>query len=89
LIIGNSAAATLATALQSAKTDMGYVGTMTFTTKNVFGVDSSYTGADISAVNYDVVILYSDGGSTPSATLGANLNTYVANGGRFIMGVYA
>jgi titin len=89
LILGNSAVATLATALQSAKTDMGYAGTMTFTTKNVFGVDSSYTGADISAANYDVVILYGDGGSTPSSTLGANLDTYVTNGGRFIMGVYA
>lgn len=89
LILGNSAAANVPSALQSAKTDMGYSGTMTFTTKNVFGADSSYTGSDINTTNYDVVILYTDGGSTPSATLGANLDTYVSSGGNLIMGVFA
>jgi hypothetical protein len=89
LILGDAQAAGVTSALQSAQTDMGYTGTMTFTTKEVFGADSAYTGSDINNTNYDVVILYTNGGATPSASLGANLDTYVTNGGRFIMGVYA
>lgn len=87
LILGDASAPTLVSGLQSAKTDLGYTGTMTITTKNVFGADSGYTGGDLST--YNVVILYTNGGATPSSTLGGNLNTYVTGGGKLIMGVFA
>jgi titin len=87
LILGDGSAGNLTSGLQSAKTNLGYTGTMTLTTKNVFGADSGYTGGDLSS--YDVVILYTNGGGTPSSALGANLNTFVSGGGKFIMGVFS
>lgn len=87
LILGDSNATLVASSLQSAKTDLGYVGTMTITTKNLIGADNSYTGSDLAS--YNVVILYTNGGPSPSATLGTNLNAFVAGGGHLIMGVFA
>lgn len=89
LIIGDSNAASLPAQLELAKADLGYEGTMTFTTKNVFGTDSAYTGSDITTENYDVVILYTNGGATPQTTLGNNISAYVESGGNLIMGVFA
>jgi hypothetical protein len=90
LIIGDASATDFATALQSAKTDMGYVGTITITTKNVYSAptsDAGYTGTDLAS--YDVVVLYTNGGLTPQTALGTNLNAYVSGGGKLIMGVFA
>ena len=87
LVLGDSS--TFTNDLALAKTDLGYSGTMTFTTKNIYGGDSGYTGSDITTSNYDVVFFYGNGGNTPSSALGSNLNTYVSSGGKMIMGVFA
>jgi hypothetical protein len=89
LILGDSSATSIPAQLEFAKTDLGYTGSMTFTTKNIYGTDSGYTGSDITTANFDVVILYTNGGNTPSSSLGTNLDAYVTSGGNLIMGVFA
>jgi hypothetical protein len=82
LIIGdaNIGIITLTSALQSARTDLGFAATLTITTQQATGV---YSGANM--IDYDVIILYNGGGQTYSATFGSNLNAFVAAGGHLIM----
>jgi hypothetical protein len=89
LILGDSNAANIPAQLNLAKADLEYTGAMTFTTKDIYGIDSAYTGSDITTANFDVVLLYTNGGATPQTALGNNINAYLESGGNLIMGVFA
>lgn len=89
LILGDSNAANIPAQLNLAKADLEYTGAMTFTTKDIYGIDSAYTGSDITTANFDVVLLYTNGGATPQTALGNNINAYLESGGNLIMAVFA
>jgi hypothetical protein len=89
LILGDGSASGVPSALNSAKDDLGYTGTITYTTKNIVGADSGYTGSDLTTLNYDVVMLYMNGGSPPSSSLGTAINNFVTAGGHLVIGVFA
>jgi hypothetical protein len=49
-------------------------------------VNSSYTGAELTTANYSCVVMWTDGNQTYNASLGSNLNSYVASGGNLVLG---
>jgi hypothetical protein len=57
--------------------------TLTITQNN----GTSYTGNDLTTSNYDVVFVWTDG--SVNASLGANLNTFISNGGNLVIAVFA
>jgi hypothetical protein len=57
--------------------------TLTITQNN----GSTYTGSDLSTSKYDVVFVWTDG--SLNASVGANLNTFVSNGGNLVIAVFA
>ncbi len=83
IILGDSNVTTLSTSIQSAKTALGYSVSLNITTQQLNG----YTGTNLSS--FDVVIFYTNGGLNLNATLGANLNTFVSNGGHLIMASFS
>ena len=79
LIVGDSNVTTLSTNLQTARTDMGLTAqTLTITTQLI---GAGYTGANLTTANFDVVLLYTNGGLAYNASLGTNLNTFLTSGG--------
>ncbi len=89
-MIGDGSVGSYAANLQTAKTTMGYGGTLTITTKVLDGTTGAYTGAsDLTTANYDVVIMYTNGGIAYNSALGTNLNAYVASGGHLILNGFA
>ncbi len=86
LIVGDSSVTNIPTALQTAKTALGYSAvTLTISTVTPSG---SYTGSDITTANYDAVMVYTNGGITYTASLGTNIASFVANGGVLITMVF-
>jgi hypothetical protein len=79
IILGNNAVTTLRDAITTAKTNLGYSGTLAITTQVLNG----YTGSDLSL--YDIAIWYTDGGLNLNTTLGTNLNNFVTSGKHLIM----
>jgi hypothetical protein len=84
-IIGDSSTATIVTALNNARTAAGYTTTMTYTQSLIA---AAYTGADLTTANYDVILVYMNGGLTVNASLGANINAYINSGGKAVFGVF-
>ncbi len=83
-VIGDSSVATVATNLQSAFTSLGYTGSLTFSSSHMNG---TYTGSDLTTANYDVAIVYMNGGLNTS-TVGTNLNSFVTAGGKLITATF-
>jgi len=82
LLIGDSSISTVSTALASAKTALGYGGTMNITTQDL----NNYNGATpVALSSYNAVILFINGGFTLNSSLGTALNTYVSGGNPLIM----
>jgi hypothetical protein len=79
IIMGDSNVGLVSSSVQSAKTALGYTVPLNITTQQLNG----YTGTTLSS--FQVAILYTNGGLNLNATLGNNLNTFVANGGHLIM----
>ncbi len=79
LILGDTSVDTVKTNILNAKTALNYGGTLTITTQQLNG----YTGSDLSS--YDLVIIYTNGNLSLNATLGDNLDAYVASGKHLIM----
>jgi hypothetical protein len=71
------------TKINNAKNTYYPTKTLTITQNN----GSSYTGSDLNTSNYDVVFVWTDG--SVNASLGANLNTFVTNGGNLVIAVFA
>jgi hypothetical protein len=85
-IIGDSNIASIVTALNNAKTALGYPGTtITYTQSPIV---AGYTGANLTTANFDVLLLYMNGGLSVNASLGANINAFIAAGGRAVYGVF-
>lgn len=84
-MIGDSNRDTLITSLNTAKTALGYTGvTLTFTSISA----TNYAGADLSTANYDVAVIYTNGGAAPAAAGGTALNNYIAAGGKVVFMVF-
>lgn len=84
LIIGDNNTATVSSALESARSALGYSQTLTITTQVV----NNFAGSGLSA--YDVILFYNNGGyATYDAAFGGNLQTFVDNGGHLIMGAFS
>lgn len=82
IILGDGNVGTLSTSLQDAKIALGYTDTLTITTQQLNG----YTGINLSS--FDIAIIYTNGGLNLNATLGGNLNSFVASGKHLIMGTF-
>ncbi len=85
LMIGDSSRDTLISNLNTAKTALGYTG-ITLTWTSTLG--QGYAGADLTVANYDVVVVYTNGGALPAAGCGTSLNTYIAAGGKVVFLVF-
>lgn len=84
-IIGDSSIGTVATNLGTARTALGYTNvTMTYTTTLL----NNYTGSDLTTANYDVLLVYTNGGITFNSSFGTNLNNYITSGGKVVFGVF-
>jgi hypothetical protein len=84
-IIGDSSTATVVSALNTARTAAGYTTTITYTQTLIA---AGYTGADLTTANYDVILVYMNGGLSVNASLGANINAYINSGGKAVFGVF-
>ena len=71
------------TKINTAKNTYYPTKTLTITQNN----GNVYTGSDLTTSNYDVVFVWTDG--SVNASLGANLNTFVSNGGNLVIAVFA
>lgn len=84
-VIGDSSIGSVVTALGTARTSLGYNNvSITYTQTNLSG----YTGSDLTTANYDVLVVYTNGGLTFNANFGTNLNAYIAAGGKVVFGVF-
>lgn len=84
-IVGDTAVGTVATNLAAARTAQGYSNvTITYTSTLL----NNYTGANLTTANFDVVCIYTNGAITFNASIGSNLNAYVASGGALVTGVF-
>ena len=84
-LFGDSSTGTVVTALNSARTAAGYTTTMIYTQTLIA---AGYTGADLTTENYDVIVVYMNGGLSVNASLGANINAYINSGGKGVFGVF-
>jgi len=84
-LIGDSSVSTFATGLQTAKTALGY-STVTLTITQT--ALSNYTGSDLTTANYDVIVIWTNGGLTFNSSFGTNVNNYISNGGKVVFGVF-
>jgi len=85
-IIGDSNIASIVTALNNAKTALGYPAvTITYTQSPIV---AGYTGSNLTTANFDVLLLYMNGGLSVNASLGANINAFIAAGGKAVYGVF-
>lgn len=84
-VIGDSNVGSAVTGLNNARTAMGYTGvTVTYTQTSI----NNYTGSDLTTANYDVILVWMNGGLTINSNLGTNINTYISNGGKAVFGVF-
>ena len=83
-MIGDSNRDTLITNLNTAKTALGYTTTLTYTSISA----TNYNGSGLSTANYDVVVIYTNGGASPLAAGGTALNNYIAAGGKVVFLVF-
>jgi hypothetical protein len=82
IILGDASVSNVKSYITTAQTTLGYGGDLTIDTQQL-NVSPSYTGDNLAT--YDVVIILTNGGLNLNATLGDNLNTFVANGNHLIM----
>lgn len=85
LMLGDSNRNTLITNLNTAKTALGYSSvTLTWTSTDC----NNYAGADLTIANYEVVVIYTNGGALPAGAGGTALNNYIAAGGKVVFGTF-
>ncbi len=84
-IVGDSSVGTIATNLATARTAQGYSNVSITYTSTLL---NNYTGANLTTANFDVVMIYTNGGITFNAAIGSNLNNYITSGGPVVFGVF-
>lgn len=83
-MIGDSNRDTLITNLNTAKTALGYTTSLTYTSISA----TNYNGSGLSVANYDVAVIYTNGGAAPVAAGGTALNSFIAAGGKVVFLVF-
>lgn len=84
-VIGDGSVASVVSGLGTAKSSLGYTGVSITYTQTAL---SGYAGSDLTTANYDVLLIYTNGGLTFNPSLGTNLNNYIASGGKVVFGVF-
>ena len=84
-IVGDSSIASVAAGLAAARTAQGYSNiTINYTSTLL----NNYTGSNLTTANFDVVLIYTNGGITFNSSIGTNLNSYISAGGPVVFGVF-
>lgn len=84
LFLGDTGVNTIANNISTYITNTGYSITYSAVT-----MGTTYTGgSDITPDNYDVVVMYTNGGQTGGAGLSTNLVNYINAGGNVVTGVF-
>jgi hypothetical protein len=83
-MIGDTNRATLITNLNTARTALGYTTTITYTSIDA----ANYNGSGLSTANYDVAVVYTNGGAAPASAGGIALNNFIAAGGTVVFLVF-
>lgn len=84
-IVGDSSIASVAAGLASARTAQGYSNVTINYTSTLL---NNYTGSNLTTANFDVVLIYTNGGITFNSNIGTNLNSYISAGGPVVFGVF-
>ena len=83
-IIGDTAIGTVASGIATARTNQGFVSTLTITSTLM----NNYTGSDLTTANYDTILVYTNGGITFNSNFGNNVNSFITAGGTAVFGVF-
>ncbi len=84
-VVGDTSIGSVTAGLAAARTAQGYSNvTITYTSTLL----NNYTGANLTTGNFDVVMIYTNGGITFNSAIGSNLNSYITSGGKVVFGVF-
>jgi hypothetical protein len=83
LFLGDAGVSTVASYIESYITSTG--NQITSTTASL---GTTYDGSTITTSNYDVVMMWTNGAQTGSATLSSNLINFISSGGNVVTGVF-
>lgn len=84
-VVGDSSIGTITTNLATARVAQGYSNVSITYTSTLL---NNYTGANLTTGNFDVVMIYTNGGITFNSAIGSNLNNYITSGGPVVFGVF-